>query len=135
MRLISSLFITCIGNFPINLVSMLVLYLLYFDLKMGDAILIGTGLNLLLIGIICLVVYFPLYLFNRNFFLENETFVVYQRYLFITLLPLLLFAAFASEIIIRDTKIKIILTNLLISVLFSFYLFTKTIKNYDQSTK
>ena len=135
MKLISSFFITCLGNFLMSLFSMLLLYIVYFDFPCNEIILIGIALNLFVIPAMYIAVYLPLYLFNRKEFLENEIAIVYRRYLFIVLIPITVVSALICEKIIHGTETKIILLNILISILFSFYLFTKTIKRYDSSTK
>jgi len=128
MKLLTSFIITCIST---AIMSALTMLLLYFTSNYLDhwSILFGQLFILLSIPVIFLVLYLPIFNYNKISFSKKDPIELYKKYLWISLLPIVTLSIFLIETIMQSYELKIVLLNALLTTLFEFYLFVKTATN------
>jgi tellurite resistance protein TehA-like permease len=133
MKLLYSFFLTGILAGLTSVSTLFLLSLLHIDdPRLYDSwyILVGVLFTALLIPVMFFLVYLPIYLFNKKDFIEKDTVAVYERYLFMPLIPIFIAGIFCQESIIKEADKRIVFISLLFSILSGFYVFTKTIKKW-----
>ena len=133
MKIISSFIITCTVTFLINLISASLLYILYIDILSNNDdnlfnILIDGIVSLFAVAFIYVLIYIPVYLFNKKEFMEEGVLFIYKRYLFIVLIPFIIIFLFTAEFFLTNTAARISFIPLFISAISGFYIFIKRMK-------